>query len=236
MKDGILVINKAQGMTSHDVVALARRRMGVKRIGHAGTLDPIAKGVLVLLVGHATKHQQQPQHRRKRYEAVIQFGMQTDTGDAWGKPLHTAPVPSLQRAEVERVLGDFIGPITQVPPAFSAVKVRGRPLYWWARKGMPQTAKARTVEIFSFGLLELGTDRLRCQLTCSSGTYVRTLAEAIAERLGTVGHVSALTRLSVGPWELSQARECQWLAEAPVPEIWAAIQQITSNHQIPNTK
>ena len=224
MKDGILVINKAQGMTSHDVVALARRRLGQPRIGHAGTLDPIAKGVLVLLIGHATKHQQQAQHHRKRYEAVVQFGTQTDTGDAWGNPVKTVPVPAMPRAEVERVFGEFVGPLAQVPPAFSAVKVRGHPLYWWARKGMPQTAKSRTIEIFSFELLELEAERLRCQLTCSSGTYVRTLAEAMAERLGTVGHVSALTRLSVGPWELSQARECQWLAEAPVPEIWAALQ------------
>ncbi len=235
MRDGILVMNKAQGMTSHDVVALARRRLGVKRIGHAGTLDPIAKGVLVLLVGRATKHQQHAQQHRKRYEAVIHFGTQTDTGDAWGTPIKSAPVPSLQRADVESVLKEFIGRITQVPPAFSAVKVHGRPLYWWARKGIPQTAKARTIEIFSFELLELGATSLRCRLSCSSGTYVRTLAESIAQQLGTVGHVSALTRLAVGPWELSQARECQWLTDAPVEEIVAAMQQIIPKHQIPST-
>lgn len=227
MKDGILIINKAQGMTSHDVVALARRRLGVQRIGHAGTLDPIAKGVLVLLIGQATKHQQQAQHHRKRYEALVQFGTQTDTGDAWGQPVKTAAVPSLPRAEVERVLGEFLGSVTQVPPAFSAVKVHGRPLYWWTRRGTPQTAQARTIEIFSLELVELEMDALRCRLACSSGTYVRTLAEAIAERLGTVGHVSALTRLSVGPWDLSQARECQWLTEAPAAEIWAALQPVT---------
>ena len=233
MKDGVLVMDKAQGMTSHDVVALARRRLGLKRIGHAGTLDPIAKGVLVLLVGQATKYQQMAQHHRKRYETVIQFGTQTDTADAWGKPVQTLPVPTLEREAVAHMLHEFVGPLTQVPPAFSAVKVQGRPLYWWARKGLPQTAKARTIEVFALELLEISADQMRCHIACSSGTYVRTLAEAIAQRLGTVGHVSALTRLAVGPWELAHAHTCAWLTEAPVEEIWAALQPVVSCVSLP---
>jgi tRNA pseudouridine55 synthase len=226
MQDGILVMNKPQGMTSHDVVQLARARLGIRRLGHAGTLDPIAQGVLVLLVGRATKHQKTVQTYRKAYEATMQLGTQTDTGDAWGKPLRTAPVPSFARTNVDAVLAALVGSVTQVPPAFSAVKVRGRPLYWWARRGTPLEAKPRTIEVFSAELIELQSASVRCRIVCSSGTYIRSLAEAIADRLGTVGHVSALTRLSVGPWTLAQALDLCWLATAPAEEVWAAVQPL----------
>jgi len=227
MRDGIVVVNKFPGMTSHDVVQLARAKLGTRRIGHAGTLDPMAQGVLVLLVGRATKHQKAFQTYHKVYEAVIQLGTQTDTADAWGKPVRTAPVPSLDRANVEAVLATCVGSVTQTPPAFSAVKVGGRPLYWWARRGNLLEAKPRTVEIFSMELIELGPAWVRCRIACSSGTYIRSLAEAIADRLGTVGHVSELTRLSVGPCDLSQALDLCWFATASAEELWAAIQPVS---------
>lgn len=223
MRDGILVINKSRGMTSHDVVQLARHKLGTKRIGHAGTLDPMAEGVLVLLVGRAVRHQHTAQAHRKRYEAVIQLGTQTDTGDAWGRPVHTASIPSLNRTTVEAVLASFLGQVRQVPPTFSAVKVHGRPLYWWARRGMPLVARPRTVWIFAVKLVEFDGDRLRCRFDCSSGTYIRRLAEAIAERLGTVGHVRELVRLAVGPWDLAQARDVPWLKETSSEDAWAAV-------------
>ncbi|MBI3087443.1 MAG: tRNA pseudouridine(55) synthase TruB [Candidatus Omnitrophica bacterium] len=222
----MLIVDKPQGLTSHDVVQLLRRRLGLRRIGHAGTLDPIATGVLVLLIGRATKHQQACQASRKVYEAVIQLGSRTDTGDAWGAVVQTAPVPAWDSAQVARVLDTFVGPMTQVPPAFSAVKVRGRPLYWWARHGTPVVGRSRTVEIFACGLLAYAQERLTCRLECSSGTYVRTLAEELAGRLGTVGHVKALVRLAVGPWDLRQAHAVPWLADAPVEELWAALRPI----------
>jgi len=230
MQDGILVVNKFPGMTSHDVVQLARAKLGIRRIGHAGTLDPMAQGVLVLLVGRATKHQKTVQAYRKVYETVIQLGIQTDTGDAWGKPLRTAPVPSLDRANVEAILAASMGSVTQVPPAFSAVKVQGRPLYWWARRGKPLVAKPRTVELFSAELIELDPASVRCRIACSSGTYIRSLAEAIADELGTVGHVSELIRLSVGPWDLSQALDLCWLATAPAADLWAFVHPVDSAH------
>ncbi|MBI3311921.1 MAG: tRNA pseudouridine(55) synthase TruB [Candidatus Omnitrophica bacterium] len=227
LRDGILVMNKPQGMTSHDVVALARRRLGTKRIGHSGTLDPMARGVLVLLVEGATKSQQAFQACQKRYDAVIELGAQTDTADAWGTRIRTAPVPTLARGQVETVLASLAGRMTQRPPAFSAVKVQGRPLYWWARRGIPVEAPPRTVEITVLELVELSPARLRCWVECSSGTYIRSLAEVIADRLGTVGHVSELLRCAVGPWELAHAQEVRWLETAHVEEIRAMLQPVS---------
>ena len=226
MRDGLLVVNKPQGMTSHDVVEVVRRRFGIQRVGHTGTLDPIAEGVLVVLVGAATKYQHPLQAQRKVYETVIQLGTQTDTGDAWGKVLRTAPVPALEARRLEEILRSFVGRITQTPPAFSAVKVQGRPLYWWTRRGTPKVAQPRTVEILALDLLEWSGTTLACRIVCSSGTYIRTLAEAIAARLGTTGHVKALTRCAVGPWELAGAVTVPWLQAASEEEVRAALRPL----------
>lgn len=226
MRDGMLVVAKPQGSTSHDVVQLLRRRLGVKRIGHTGTLDPIAEGVLILLVGQATKFQQQLQSQRKSYDAAIRLGAQTDTGDAWGRTVRTAVVPPIGRRQAEGLLRALIGPLTQVPPRFSAVKVRGHPLYWWARRGEAVDAKPRTVEIYDAHLLDLAPDRLSCRIDCSSGTYIRSLAELLAERLGTVGHVAQLTRRAVGSWTLERAVDTAWLSRAPLEEIQSAIRPV----------
>lgn len=223
---GILLVHKSPGMTSHDVVQLARRRLGTRRIGHTGTLDPMAEGLLILVIGSATKQQQALQAQRKTYEAVIQFGVQTDTSDAWGRPLQTASVPPLDPARVRAVLASCRGTLTQVPPTFSAVKVQGRPLYDWARRGQPRVAAPRQIEIFSIELLEVANDWIRVRVACSSGTYIRRLAETIAERLGTVGHLTRLLRLVVGPWQLCHAQPTQWLAQAPVEELWEAVQRV----------
>ena len=229
VRDGLLIINKPQGLTSHDVVEEVRRRLSMRRIGHAGTLDPMARGVLVLLVGHATKYQQLAQAHRKWYETVIQLGRRTDTGDAWGLVLGEAPVPPVLALQVRQVLSEFVGPLTQVPPTFSAVKVRGRPLYWWARRGMPQVAKPKQVEIFAIELLESQATSLRCRIECSAGTYIRSLAEAIAARLGTVGHVGELTRLAVGSWTLDQACELSWVQQASIDDVWRAVRPLHLN-------
>ncbi len=230
MRDGLLIIKKPKGMTSHDVVQVARRKLGVQRIGHTGTLDPMAEGVLVLLVGRATKTQREAQTHRKRYDVIITFGTQTDTGDAWGQPVKTAAVPVLDRGRVDAVLASFVGRLTQVPPAFSAAKVRGRPLYWWARRGERPSAPAKTVEIFSVELLACDGGQLRCRVECSAGTYIRSLAEVVAERLGTVGHVSELTRTAVGTWELSQAIAVEQLQEAATQDAWNFVRPMETSH------
>lgn len=231
MTDGMLIVNKQQGMTSHDVVQLARTKLGIRRIGHAGTLDPMAEGVLVLLIGQATKFQQRAQTHRKVYEAVMQFGAQTDTGDAWGQVIRTAPVPPLSRELIEPVLQSLTGRIEQTPPAYSAVKVRGRPLYWWTRRGQPQPAPARTVQIDALEFLALDGARLRCRIVCSAGTYIRALAEAIAERLQTVGHVCALTRVAVGSWTLDVAVPTAQLRDADAAEIRRWLKPLAVLHE-----
>jgi len=217
--DGMLLVNKPPGMTSHDVVQAARRRLGQRRIGHTGTLDPMAQGLLILLVGSATKRQQAFQRHEKSYEACVQLGRQTDTGDAEGRVIRTAEVPALARAHVETVLATLTGPMTQTPPVYSAVKVRGRPSYWWARKQQSVSLRSRTIHISAVSLCDLTADTLTVRVDCSAGTYVRTIAEVLAERLGTVGHVAALTRLRIGAWVLDEAIALAELTEAPTDRL-----------------
>jgi len=214
MRDGLLLINKPSGPTSHDVVQLIRRTLAVRRVGHAGTLDPMAKGLLIVLVGTATKHQQAFQRHEKTYAAVLQLGSQTDTGDADGATVRTAPVPSLDQGHVAKVLAAFIGPLVQTPPRYSAVKVRGRPAYWWARRNQPLSLPSRTVQVLDIRLDACEAGRIRFQVRCSAGTYIRSLAEVIAERLGTVGHLAELTRLTIGEWTLDEAKPMAWVREA----------------------
>jgi tRNA pseudouridine55 synthase len=221
--DGVLILDKAQGPTSHDLVQRLRRVLGVKRIGHGGTLDPMATGVMVLLIGRATKLQQLVQQQRKEYEATIQLGVQTDTADAWGRPVREAPVPELSAQTVRDALGALMGPVAQTPPAYSAVRVQGRRSYEWARRGTPMAAAPRTIQIYDFELLEQQPARLRCRIACSSGTYVRTLAEQLAERLGTVGHVQRLVRTAVGPWTVEQAHPEGWLQSATSEDVVRAL-------------
>ncbi|HAM39968.1 MAG TPA: tRNA pseudouridine(55) synthase TruB [Candidatus Omnitrophica bacterium] len=224
MLEGVLVVNKPQGPTSHDVVDHLRRRLGIRRIGHAGTLDPIAEGVLVTLVGRATEYQRAVQAYPKQYETAIQLGLQTDSGDAWGKPLQTAEVPPLDRGRVAALLTSLTGPLLQTPPRFSAVKVQGRPMYWWTRRGVAKTVAPRQVEIFQMALMDVGPQTIRCRIDCSSGTYIRTLAETIAQRLGTLGHVAQLTRLAVGPWTIETAHPLSWILSAGLDELRNALQ------------
>ena len=228
MFDGVLLVQKPSGVTSHDVVELVRRRLGVKRIGHTGTLDPMAQGLLILLIGSATKHQQAFQGHDKTYEALLQLGTQTDTGDALGVPVRTAPVVPLEQARVEEVLASFQGPLRQIPPAYSAVKVQGRPAYWWARRQQPVTLSARTVHIHDIALQSCGGQTIAFRVACSSGTYIRTLAEAIAERLGTVGHLTGLIRVRVGEWSLDEAKPMAWLATAGTDDIAREVRPVSA--------
>ena len=217
--EGLLLVHKPSGITSHDAVSVLRRKLSIRRIGHTGTLDPIAQGLLILLIGKATKHQHALQAHDKTYEATIRFGLKTDTGDAEGAPVQTAAVPPLEASCVADVLASLKGSMAQTPPAFSAVKVRGRPAYWWARRQQPVALSSRTIQIFDLSLLRCEADTIAVRIDCSAGTYIRTLAETIAERLGTVGHVTQLTRLRIGRWTLDQAALLSWYADSSVEEI-----------------
>ena len=192
MKAGFLVIDKAPGMTSHDVVGVVRAITGIKKVGHTGTLDPFATGVLVLALGGATRFIQYLDESLKVYDATIQFGASTETGDPEGDVLETGPIPNLDG--VEDVLRSLEGKQMQRPPAYSAVKFKGKPLYKYARAGEFVEVPERPIEIYSMTRLDQGEDWLRVEIRCSRGTYARVIANDVAKALGTVGHLRELRR------------------------------------------
>lgn len=205
MTPSFLVVDKPPGITSHDVVAIVRAVTGVKKVGHTGTLDPFATGVLALALGGATRLVQFLDESIKVYDATIALGEATDTGDPTGAVVRSAPVPALEVAVVQEVLEGFLGQRLQRPPAYSAVKVKGKPLYWYARRGEEMDVEARPIQIHALELLELGPASLRVLITCSRGTYARVIADDVATALGTAGHLSALSRRRSGPFHLEDA-------------------------------
>ena len=232
MLSGMLLINKPPGVTSHDVVQVVRRKLGVRRVGHTGTLDPIAEGLLILLVGPATRFQRTFQAHEKTYEATLRLGTQTDTADAAGQPIRTAPIPPLERDRIAQVLAAFCGPLSQTPPAYSAVKVKGRPAYWWTRRHTPLTLPPRIVHLAEVILLDADAETVTFRVRCSAGTYVRTLAETIAERLGSVGHLAHLVRLRIGEWTLEEAVTLSWVQDASPPLIAAQLKPCESSQAL----
>jgi tRNA pseudouridine55 synthase len=213
VRDAFLVIDKPAGITSHDVVAAVRASTGAQKVGHTGTLDPFATGVLPLALGGATRLIRFLDESIKVYDATISFGAATDTGDPTGKVIAEAPVPALSLATLEAALATRVGPQMQTPPAYSAVKKDGRPLYAYAREGVEVEVAARPIHIHSIELAEWGADFARVIITCSRGTYARVLAEDIARALGTVGHLSALCRRRSGPFWLEGALSLQAVAD-----------------------
>ena len=220
---GILVVDKPDGMTSHDVVSRARKSLGMKKIGHAGTLDPFATGILILLVGEGTKLSSYLMEGRKTYLATVMLGEKRDTGDLSGEPIETAPFENISLADVKSVLASFEGVINQIPPMYSALKKNGVPLYKLARKGVEVERKEREVLIESIRLVDFSLPRLEIEVTCSKGTYVRTLAEDIAASLGSCGHLVKLRRTKSGSLSLEDAISLEDLASRD-----RAIQAMTS--------
>lgn len=202
---GILLIDKPEGMTSHDVVAFVRRRGRFRKVGHAGTLDPLATGLLVLLVGQATRTAKNFLQDDKSYEATMTLGYSTDTGDREGKPLWRGTYGHLHREEILPILKTLEGSLVQVPPMYSAVKHEGKKLYELARKGISVERAPRQVTIYSLELRAFAPPTLSFFLSCSKGTYVRSLVETLGERLGCPGHLSSLRRLRSGPFSVLEA-------------------------------
>jgi tRNA pseudouridine55 synthase len=199
--NGILLLDKPRGLSSNAALQRVRRLMGADKAGHVGSLDPLATGMLPICLGEATKVAGDITAARKRYQFTIVLGSRTATGDLEGEVVEQAPVPSLTTAEVQLALEDFRGNGSQVPPMFSALKRDGQPLYKLARAGVTVERAARSIEISELSLLQLAPGELELVALCSKGTYIRVLAEDIARRLGTCGHVSALRRLYVEPFE-----------------------------------
>jgi tRNA pseudouridine55 synthase len=207
--NGVLVIDKPEGPTSHDVVACLRRATGVKRVGHTGTLDPIASGVLALVIGRATRLAQFLTNTEKEYEARIKLGLETDTYDVTGKPSSEGTdrrrLECLSRSHVEEALHEFRGSFLQRAPPFSAKKIDGIRAYHLARRGTPVQPTPSPVSVSRLELTDFHQDLLTLRLTCSAGFYVRSLAHDFGERLGTGGCLQALRRLRNGEFGLDQA-------------------------------
>ena len=210
---GVLNVNKPDGWTSHDVVQRLRSALGIQKVGHAGTLDPHATGVLPVLIGKGTKIAQYLLGWEKEYGAVLQLGQRTDTQDAWGTVLEESPVESLTEERIRLAFATFQGSIQQVPPMYSAVKIGGQPLYKKARKGETVERPAKTVVIHDLEIQRLNIPEVAFRVVCSKGTYVRTLCEDIGNVLQVGGHLKWLQRRRVGPIHVDQALEVESLLE-----------------------
>ncbi len=201
--DGVLLVDKPAGITSHDVVAIARRALGVRRIGHAGTLDPFATGLLVLLAGRATRLLDYMDDEPKVYDATIRFGSETDTDDGTGQVTRAAEPPDERR--VLQALPSLTGPLDQLPPAYSAKQVGGRRAYDAARRGTPLELKPVRITVHAWEPLAWRDGELDARITCSGGTYIRSLARDLGRAAGSAAHLAALRRLAVGAYRVNDA-------------------------------
>lgn len=213
VQPGLVVVDKAPDMTSHDVVARVRRLAGTRKVGHAGTLDPMATGVLVLGVERATRLLGHLMLTEKAYDATIRLGVSTTTDDAEGEVTATATTDGVDPDDVRAALARFVGDIEQVPTAVSAIKVDGKRAYARVRDGEQVELKARPVTIHELVVHEVALPDVRISVRCSSGTYVRAIARDLGAALGVGGHLTALRRTAVGPFDLSVARTLDQLAD-----------------------
>jgi tRNA pseudouridine55 synthase len=211
--DGLLVVNKPHGKTSHDVVESVRRLFHFRGIGHLGTLDPMATGVLVLALGRATRLARFYSGRRKRYTCAVRFGFETTTYDADGEALGPDAAPLLNAEEIAALAARFLGPIQQTPPAYSAKKIHGRPAHELARKNKAVKLEPVNVEVFEFRLTGLEGSLARFVVECGAGTYIRSLASDLGKLQGSGAHLAEITRTAVGEFTLDQAVSLGDLAE-----------------------
>ncbi|PKO15446.1 MAG: tRNA pseudouridine(55) synthase TruB [Chloroflexi bacterium HGW-Chloroflexi-10] len=216
---GVLVVDKPIGMTSHDVVQIVRKGTNIRRAGHTGTLDPRASGVLVILVGPAVRLSEYVSASDKRYQAVVQLGISTDTYDADGRVLSTTAV-DISEKQFDEVLQSFVGEIEQVPPPYSAVKVQGKKAYEMAREGEEVDLEPRMISVYNLELLEWAPPEAVIDVYCSSGTYVRSLAHDLGEKLGCGAHLIGLRRTKSGRFTLRDAVPLRKLRESFENDSW----------------
>jgi tRNA pseudouridine55 synthase len=225
---GILNVNKPRGMTSYDVIRRLKPLLQGEKIGHAGTLDPLAQGVLLVLIGAATKIADYLQAREKEYEAEVRLGVRTDTDDVMGRLLEERPVRNIDREQLAEVIARFQGQIKQVPPAFSALKVGGRRSYQVARQGRPVAHQPRSVWIKELVLLDFAPPVLRLRATVSKGTYLRALARDVGEELGTGAALQSLVRTRIGDFRLPSAVTLEELDSTGVAQHVVSIETALS--------
>lgn len=217
--DGALLVDKPSGMTSHDVVDRLRRHLGVKKVGHCGTLDPMATGLLVIVLGRATKLSETLMASDKVYSGRIKLGESTDSYDAEGELVASLPVPMLTLEALNEVAAEFVGDQMQTPPMVSAVKVKGVPLYKLARKGVEVAREPRLVHIYNFRFSSYSEPWGEFRLACTKGTYVRTVAHELGEKLGCGAHLATLRRLDAGRFSVAEATPLADLLAQPPAEI-----------------
>lgn len=213
--DAIFNVLKPPKMTSHDVIGFLRRALNTKKIGHGGTLDPDAAGVLPVFAGSATRLLEFAVEGRKEYIAEFTLGAQTDTGDDSGEVVKTLPVPQFTQEQLLAVLARFIGPQLQLPPMYSAIKINGKKLYQLARQGVEVERTARPIEVYKLELLHYTETSFTVRVACSKGTYIRVLGEDLATALGTCGTMSFLLRTQVGAYTIDKAFTLQEIAANP---------------------
>ncbi|MDP4118326.1 MAG: tRNA pseudouridine(55) synthase TruB [Bacillota bacterium] len=209
---GVLNIFKPKGITSNGVIMKVRKIIGIKKVGHTGTLDPEAEGVLPICIGKATRVAGMLTDANKAYRAVIRLGITTDSQDMTGKILSTADV-NITKQQFEAAVSDFVGEITQVPPMYSAIKMNGQPLYKLARQGIEVERKPREIKITEIKILDFSGDKGTIEVYCSKGTYIRTLCADIGEKLGCGGVMDSLLRIKSGPFELAESITIEYLSE-----------------------
>lgn len=219
---GIINVLKPPGMTSHDVISFLRKTLGEKKIGHAGTLDPEAAGVLPVCVGQATRLVDYLSLSDKEYICQLTLGLSTDTQDAWGQKIEAKDAKNISRGILETVLVDFIGDITQETPMYSAVKVDGVPMYKLARQGKTVEPKIRKIRINYLDLLDFKDRKASLKVGCSKGTYIRTLCKDIGDCLGVGGHMSFLVRTKVGSFHIDDSLTIEEIAEVKAKAVLPA--------------
>ena len=208
--DGILVINKPKGFTSHDVVNVIKKTLNEQKVGHAGTLDPNATGVLPILIGKATKISKYLIEHNKEYVATIKLGKKTDTGDSEGSIIEedsrlTQIIEHIEYDQVKNILESFIGEQKQIPPKYSAIKINGKKSYEYARKGQEVILEPRDINIFNIELISQNQDEITFKVLCSKGTYIRVLCEDIAKKIGTVGYMKELERVKINNFNIENS-------------------------------
>ena len=217
--NGILVINKPSDMTSHDVVDVVRRKFKMKRVGHAGTLDPLATGVLVMLLGKATKRFVEFSSSDKAYLATMTLGLTTDTADVRGNVIERKSFDHINEDSFKEALRGFVGDIEQVPPMFSALKYKGKRLYQLAREGIKVDLEPRRIHVSSLELVNFSPPDVRISLECSKGTYVRKIAEDIGVLLGCGACIAQIHRTKVGPFDIEDAKDLNDISINDVQEV-----------------
>lgn len=209
--DGIIIINKPKGYTSHDVVNIVKKKLNISKVGHTGTLDPNATGVLPILIGKATKISKYLIEHNKTYIAELALGEKSSTGDIEGEIIEKQELPNLEEHQIKQVLESFIGKQMQTPPIYSAIKINGKKAYEYARSGQTIELKPREIEIMDISLVNFEKGSITFKVKCSKGTYIRVLCEDIARKLGTVGLMKELCRTRVNEFDIEQSTDLKEL-------------------------